>query len=117
VARQLLFKDLIKHRFDEAKIRQAVVNGRRPPVLETFPLEDTPQEFFLLFKHLVSASWRQQPIKRLQFSAIVERLGMMRSLWKAHFELCGRKQSLIFTPKQMEEWNQLLDFARSKNPS
>ena len=44
ISRKLLFQEMIQHRFDEEKIRVAVQNGERPPLVDAYPLETTSPE-------------------------------------------------------------------------
>ena len=48
VARQLLFADMVQHRFDEKKVREAVKEGKRPHVVDAYPFEKTPPEVAFL---------------------------------------------------------------------
>ena len=44
LSRKLLFSDLVKHRFDETKVREAVLRGERPQLVDEYPLENPPEQ-------------------------------------------------------------------------
>jgi len=129
VGRKLLFADLVQHAvFDEIKVRRAVMAGERPPIVDMYPFEQTPDkvrvvggkrvmifyfffQFFLLFTELVEACWHQQPMQRPQFPAILGLLLKLQSLYQE------TSPSVTLTSQQIDVWHSLLLSERMKERS
>jgi hypothetical protein len=126
VGRKLLFADLVQHAlFDEIKVRRAVLAGERPPIIDAYPYEPTPEKVhsffiatksndnnlfkvFLLFTELVDACWHQQPMQRPQFPAILSLLHKLQDLYRE------ASTCVSLDPQQLDAWHSLLLTERMK---
>eukprot|EP00009_Paramoeba_aestuarina_P010680 CAMPEP_0201540484 /NCGR_PEP_ID=MMETSP0161_2-20130828/70967_1 /ASSEMBLY_ACC=CAM_ASM_000251 /TAXON_ID=180227 /ORGANISM="Neoparamoeba aestuarina, Strain SoJaBio B1-5/56/2" /LENGTH=381 /DNA_ID=CAMNT_0047947955 /DNA_START=1196 /DNA_END=2341 /DNA_ORIENTATION=- len=102
LSRKLLFSELVQHRFDEAKVREAVLSGERPELVDHYPLENPPDQFMRLFTELVDACWQQQPTHRPQFPAIIKRLKRLKTISQEF------SNSNVFSEEQVDRWVGLL---------